>query len=119
MAIMLRCLATALAQGSRCPVVSCTGRFNPSDHVKDHALVGFSYKNISSQTVEKSFQACLNDCRFVSYQMKGTRCELIDKDRHTASSSYVGDFKGYKHFELKQSFSTSKVSQRTNRKKTD
>ncbi|XP_031558375.1 uncharacterized protein LOC116294844 [Actinia tenebrosa] len=89
-----------------CPVVRYTGKFNESDHVKDHALTGRSYKNLTTNTVQECFSVCINDCRCVSYQLSGRRCELIDEDRHTAPDLFKR-LSGYKYYELKQQFKKS------------
>jgi hypothetical protein len=86
-----------------CPAVRYRGSFKNEDHLKDHALVGQTYKNLTTNTVQECFSVCINDCRCVSYQLKGTRCELIDEDRHTAPNSFK-PMSGYKYYELKQMF---------------
>ncbi|XP_031574629.1 notch homolog 2 N-terminal-like protein B isoform X1 [Actinia tenebrosa] len=100
--ILLLCSVFALVfSQDTCPVVRYTGKFNESDHVKDHALTGRSYKNLTTNTVQECFSVCINDCRCVSYQLSGRRCELIDEDRHTAPDLFKR-LPGYKYYELKQ-----------------
>ena len=86
-----------------CPVVRYTGSFDSKDHVKDHALLGHSYKNLSTEIIQQCFGVCVQDCRCVSYQMIGARCELVDENRYTAPDSFK-QVSGYTYFELKQEF---------------
>ena len=98
---LLTTFVSTIASQDTCPVVRYTGRFRESDHVKDHALLGRSYKNLTTNTVQECFSVCSHDCRCVSYQLSGRRCELIDDDTHTAPDLFK-PLPGYKYYELKQ-----------------
>ena len=91
------------ASQDTCPAVRYSGAFDSHDHVKDHALLGKSYKNLTVESVQQCFSVCVQDCRCVSYQMTNTRCELVDENRHTAPDRFK-PLPGYKYFELKQQF---------------
>jgi hypothetical protein len=70
--------------------------------VKDRALLGRSYKNLTTTTVQECFSVCINDCICVSYQLSGTRCELIDEDKPAPDRFKA--MSGYKYYQLKQKF---------------
>lgn len=87
-----------------CPFVRYTGSFHDNDHVKHHALVGFSYKNVTVANEQECFSVCVMDCRCLSYQVFGTRCEVMDEDRHTVPAGNFVSTQGYMYFGLKQKF---------------
>lgn len=103
LAILLLLITIVDASKNTCPLVRYSGFFNSHDHVKDHALVGKSYKNLSLESIQQCFSVCVQDCRCVSYQMIATRCELVDENKHTAPEHFK-PLPGYKYFELKQQF---------------
>ncbi|XP_031567938.1 uncharacterized protein LOC116302717 [Actinia tenebrosa] len=97
-------VAMVTANQNICPAVRYSGSFKADNHVSDHALLGHSYKNVTTSNIKECFNICVMDCACVSYQLFGKRCELLDGDRHTAPI----DFKrktGYKYYELKQRIS--------------
>ena len=115
-ALVTLCLyITSLVSCSQdnCSVIRYTGMFSSKDHVKDHALLGHSYKNVSTKSTHQCFSVCVQDCRCVSYQLSGTRCELVDENRHTAPDSFK-PVSGYIYFELKQDFKNKVITQQSN-----
>lgn len=87
-----------------CPMIRYIGSFDFNNHVKDHALFGSSYKNLTSNTVQQCFSMCIQDCRCVSYQMYDKQCQLIDENRQTVSDAHFMPISGYLYFELNQDF---------------
>ena len=95
--------AKVIMSQDSCPVTQYTGGFKAAEHVLDHALLGHSYKNITTTSANGCSSACVMDCRCVSYQLSDTHCELMDEDRHTAPSNFTAR-PGYKYYELNQRF---------------
>ena len=88
-----------------CPIVQYRGSFYTDDHVDGHALTGYSYRNVTVSHPQKCFSTCVMDCRCLAYQLFGTRCEVMDEDRHTAPNQFL-QTPGYQYFGLKQWFKT-------------
>ncbi|KAK3731863.1 hypothetical protein QZH41_008327, partial [Actinostola sp. cb2023] len=93
-----------------CPFVRYTGSFQAADHVADHALKGYSYKNVTVTNTYQCFSVCVLDCMCLSYQLSGTRCEVMDENRQTAPSDRFTPTRGYKYFQLKQTFKTQSIA---------
>lgn len=75
-----------------CRFILLTG----NDYEVDVALRGHSYKNLTASNLKECLATCLNECRCMSYQLFGTRCELLDEDRNTAPADFVPT-PGYKY----------------------
>lgn len=100
--LLLRPLAAA---ASSCPVKQYSGRFQAKDYVNNKAIIGHSYKNLTIKYAQECFSYCVSDCKCLSYQIfSGTRCELLDEDKDTATTRIEPEMFGYKHYELKQHF---------------
>ncbi|XP_031569970.1 uncharacterized protein LOC116304383 [Actinia tenebrosa] len=91
------------ATQNTCPVVRYTGSFRAADKVSDYALLGHSYKNFTTSIIQECFNDCVMDCACVSYQLFGTRCELMDEDRQTEPGHFKEKL-GYQYYELQQKF---------------
>ena len=72
-----------------CPGMCYKGGFSSSKHVTaDYALHGYSYANLTAQSSQHCFSSCVIDCRCVSFQLFGTRCELLDNDKLGAADHF-------------------------------
>ena len=73
----------------------------PQDIVHGKHLIGYSYKNITTDDPSKCYSSCVNDCRCKACQMKDVRCELLEKD-HTSKPNRFVPRSGYLYYDLKQ-----------------
>jgi len=73
------------------------------NHVRGHAIFGHSYKNITVDDVTQCYEKCAYDCRCLSIQVSGNRCELVDENRQTTPHCFQ-PAPGYLFIELKQEF---------------
>ena len=103
--IMIYTTEIVTSNQDTCPMVRYTGFFDAYDHVDGHALRGYSYRNVTVSNTQKCFSTCVFDCRCLSYQLFGTRCEVMNEDRHTAPKQFL-PAPGYKYFQLNQKFKT-------------
>ncbi|XP_031561509.1 uncharacterized protein LOC116297426 [Actinia tenebrosa] len=100
---LLKNLSTAVLASS-CPSTQYTGRFRSEDYENDKAIVGHSYKNLTITYAQECFGYCVSDCRCLSYQISGTRCELLDEDKNALQRA------GYKYYVLKQHFKYNNIN---------
>jgi hypothetical protein len=98
----------AFAASDSCPVTQYSGSFKAKKHEENKAIVGCSYKNVTINFIQECFSRCLSDCECLSYQISGTRCELLDEDKFTFPSRFNSVF-GYKYYQLKQHFKASSI----------
>ena len=73
----------------------------PHDIVHGKHLIGYSYKNITTDDPNKCYSSCVNDCRCKACQMKDARCELLDEDHTSKPKDFVAE-SGYVYYDLKQ-----------------
>ena len=73
----------------------------PQDIVHGKHLIGYSYKNITTDDPNKCYSSCVNDCRCKACQMKGAKCELLDEDHTSKPNDFVAE-SGYVYYDLKQ-----------------
>ena len=72
--------------------------------IKQHAMLGHSFKNF---TVKKPYDChvkCFDEkCWCKAYQIKGSRCELLEEDRFSSPGDFVeGD--DYTYFDVRREF---------------
>ena len=73
----------------------------PQDIVHRKHLIGYSYKNITTDDPNKCYSSCVNDCRCKACQMKDARCELLDEDHTSKPTDFLAEA-GYVYYDLKQ-----------------
>lgn len=86
-----------------CKGTCYSGKMGPqSDEIfHNHRLKGFTYKNISTNSPNKCYSSCANDCRCKACQMTDSRCELLVEDKSSEADNFVAE-SGYVYYELNQ-----------------
>ena len=107
-------LASLLITNSSLEITAanCEGKFELSrlsrgyheEGVKNHSMVGHSFKNLTSPRIYDCHMHCFDEkCKCQAFQISGDRCELLDEDRFSAPGDFINQ-PGYAYFDMTREY---------------
>ena len=83
--------------------VNCQYMLNKSKTLKDTALEGAAFLNLTDTSVDMCFLACVQNCRCMTIQtFKSTECQLLSSNRFQDPLSLVSK-RGYIYYDMRPS----------------
>ena len=72
--------------------------------IKNHAIVGHSFKNFTLPKIYDCHIQCFDEkCKCQAFQISGDRCELLDEDRYSTPDEFKYT-PGYAYFDMSREY---------------